>query len=183
MGCQNTDELKAKESQKAVRIGGMVTALKLKNTKKGDRYASFILEDWLGTVEAIVWPDVYSKVGHLLESEDPIVVTAKSEIKEGRCTIVIDNIESLIDIRDRNATHGVLALKAEKISEEKIKKLRAIFDRYDGNCPVKASLTIDQKVVSISLRDAMQKQISVIPSEEICDEVEELFGEPALSFI
>ncbi len=183
MGCQNTDELKAKESQKSVRVGGMVTALKLKNTKKGDRYASFILEDWLGTVEAIVWPDVYSKVGHLLENDDPIVVTAKSEIKEGRCTIVIDNIESLIDIRDRHATHGVLALKAEKISEEKIKKLRSIFDRYNGTCPISASLLIDKNVVSINLCDASEKQIAVIPSEDICEEVEELFGEPTLSFM
>lgn len=56
-------------SNKAVKLSGVVTALKLKNTKKGDRYASFLLEDFSGTVEALVRPDTYQEVEVVLIAE------------------------------------------------------------------------------------------------------------------
>src|SRR5262249_35075617 len=52
MGAISTTDAKGSSRQSEVRIGGVVTALKLKNTKKGDRYATFSLEDWLGSIEA-----------------------------------------------------------------------------------------------------------------------------------
>src|SRR5207245_11370041 len=52
-------ELKEKASAGDVKIGGVISSLKLKNTKKGDRYGSFNLEHTSGFVEVGRWPNVY----------------------------------------------------------------------------------------------------------------------------
>jgi DNA polymerase-3 subunit alpha len=53
-------------NQQKVTVAGVVQGLKLKNNKKGDRYATFFLEDREGIVEVIAWPDAYRKFEGLL---------------------------------------------------------------------------------------------------------------------
>ena len=111
LGAFTTEDIKTNATKGTVKIGGVVTALKLKNTKKGDRYASFTLEDWLGTIETLVWPDVYRQVSHLVIADDPVLITARAESSQERNILVVEKMESLIAIRDRSATQGVLVLR------------------------------------------------------------------------
>ena len=50
-------------------MGGLVTALRLIKTKKGDRMASFVLEDLEGSVEVLVFPEAYKKAGARLADD------------------------------------------------------------------------------------------------------------------
>src|SRR5262249_12014358 len=52
-----TADLRNRNQQDKVKLGGVVLALKLKNSKRGDRYATFTLEDRWGAVEVIAWPE------------------------------------------------------------------------------------------------------------------------------
>jgi len=58
--------LKERAQSGEFRLGGVVSALRLRNTKKGDRYGSFNLEDKTGFIEVIVWPESYKKCADLL---------------------------------------------------------------------------------------------------------------------
>ena len=49
-------------ADREVTVGGIVVALRLIKTKKGDRMASFILEDLEGGAEVLVFPETYKKV-------------------------------------------------------------------------------------------------------------------------
>ena len=70
----------------------MVTALRLRNTKKGDRYASFQLEDKTGFIEVIVWPDIYRKCMDTLVLDDPILVQGRMEVGEERVQIIAKGV-------------------------------------------------------------------------------------------
>ena len=165
-----------------VSIAGMVTALKLKNTKKGDRYASFLLEDWLGTLESLVWPDTYNQVVALLNGEEPVLVSARADITDERCVLIVESMQSLLSLRDRKATQGLLAFNEQDL-DNRLDNLLGIFVKHPGNCPVKLRVKIDSREVWINLRDQKQVPVSVSPSEKLCDEVEQLFGKPILSFV
>ena len=89
LGALSTADVKT-QKRAEVRVGGVITALKLKNTKKGDRYATFSLEDWLGTVESIVWPDTYLKVAHLIVADDPVLVSGRADVTEERCALIVE---------------------------------------------------------------------------------------------
>lgn len=88
-------ELKEKAATGDVKISGVVSALKLRNTKKGDRYGSFNLEDKSGFVEVVAWPDVYRKSVEFLNSDDPIYVKGRMEVGEERMQIFANEITSL----------------------------------------------------------------------------------------
>lgn len=181
LGVMTTDDIKTSSS--SVRIAGVITQLKLKNTKKGDRYASFILEDWLGAIEALVWPDVYRSVANILVADEPVIVSARSEVTEERRNLIVETIESLISIRDRTARYGLLNLSIDDDLESHRDTLVGILEKHKGNCPLKVRIEVEGRFVSLVLKDKRDAPISVSPSETLCEEVELLFGRPVLSFV
>lgn len=181
LGVLSTEDLKT--SIPSVRIAGVVTQLKLRNTKKGDRYASFLLEDWLGTIEALVWPDVYREASNLLVSDEPVILTAKCEVTEERRSLIVESMESLISIRDKTARYGLLNLSVDDDLETQKDILVNILQKHRGNCPLKVRIDVDGRFLSLVLKDKKDAPISVTPSEELCEEVEMVFGRPVLSFV
>lgn len=183
LGLIHTIDVRSKGRASEVRVGGVVTALKLKNTKKGDRYATFVLEDYLGTIESIVWPDVYRNVAQVLAADDPVICSGRPDVSEERCTLIVNKLESLTGLRDRSATQGLLVLLENDKLEERLDPLLNLLRRHPGNCPVKVKIEIEGAEVSLALKDRGQSVVSVVPSEALCDEVEQIFGRPVLSFI
>jgi len=182
LGAKSTADVKAGRV-KEVRVGGVVTALKLKNTKKGDRYATFALEDWLGTIDSIVWPDTYRQVQNLLVADDPVLISGRADVSAERCALIVEKIESLIALRDRSATQGFLLLTASDDIDTRLPRVQSLFQRHTGTCPVKVRLQLDEGEVSIVLRDSANSPVCVVPSETLCEEVEQIFGRPVLSFV
>ncbi|RMG42434.1 MAG: DUF655 domain-containing protein [Candidatus Dadabacteria bacterium] len=182
MGVISIATMREKDNQSKVRLGGVVTTLKLKNTKKGDRYATFILEDWASTVEAIVWPDVYRVTASLLTGDEPVVVNARLDKTDERCNIIVESMESLIEARDRNATVGIIALSEKDDLEARRSRLMEILQKHRGTCPVKVKLSVNGDSISVALRHN-NAPVCVNPSEALCDEVEQLFGRPVLTFV
>ena len=183
MGSLTTLEVRDKPDKSQARIGGVITSLKLKNTKKGDRYASCLFEDSYGTLDSIIWPDVYRQVAHVLIADEPVMAKGRLDVRDERVTFIVEGLESLIDLRDRNARQGVLTFREDDQFEEKLDELVGVFKRYHGTCPVKVNLHLNGQRVSIALRDSSQAAVCVQPSEELCDEIEQIFGKPVLSFI
>ena len=89
--------LKERAQSGEVRMGGVVSALRLRNTKKGDRYGSFNLEDKTGFIEVIVWPEAYKKCAELLGADDPIYVKGKMEVGEERIQVIANEITALAE--------------------------------------------------------------------------------------
>ncbi len=65
-----------------VSVGGIVTALRLLKTKKGDRMATFFLEDLEGSAEVLVFPETFKKVATRLA--DDLVVLVKGKARDAR---------------------------------------------------------------------------------------------------
>lgn len=183
LGAQPIPALRTMAKNSEAIVGGVITALKLKNTKKGDRYATFTFEDWLGTIEALVWPDTYKKVAQLLVADEPVLLKAKVDVSDERCNIIVQDIESLITIRDKRASLGIIRLKESDIKDERIDKLSSILKRYPGQVPVKVSMAVDDVDLDIPLKADNGNNLLVAPSEDLCEQVEQLFGRPVFSFM
>jgi DNA polymerase-3 subunit alpha len=142
-----------------------------------------MLEDHSGTIETLVWPENYKQVYALLVSEDPVVISGKIDGVEERRTFIANKVESLISLRDKNAKLGLLALKEHDHFEERLDTLLSLLKRHHGPCPVKVKLDIGGGEIALALKHRDSNPVSVIPSEVLCDEVEQLFGRPVLSFV
>jgi DNA polymerase-3 subunit alpha len=177
LGTLAVSDLKTTSDGSQVNVAGVITFLKLKNTKKGDRYATFTLEDLVGTVEVIVWPDTYQKVQDVLSSEDPIILNGRLDVSDERRSIIANEIQSAIALRDKTAREAVIRLSQTDYDQKKLVKLQLLLSSYQGDCKVKLVVIKPQHSETVISLD-----VSIAPSEELCNQVEQLFGSPVLSF-
>ncbi len=118
------EQLTDKSDQSTVTLGGVIQRLQLKNSRKGDRYAAFTLEDKTGTVEVICWPETYRKAEIDFTTDEPVCVTGTLEVGEERCQIIADEVTLLTHFRARTAQEVHLALVAERVTDELFSRLK-----------------------------------------------------------
>ena len=78
-------------------MGGVIHTVKLRNSKKGDRYATFVIEDKEGVVEVIAWPDTYRRHEAMIRSGEPVVIAGALEISAERCQIITEEVTPLAE--------------------------------------------------------------------------------------
>lgn len=63
-------------------LGGILTEVKEKATKKGDYMAFVTLEDMTGQIECLVFPRVFEKYRNLLSTDNAVVISGKISVRE-----------------------------------------------------------------------------------------------------
>lgn len=182
IGAIDIQTIKTTTPKGKVTTGGVVTALKLKNTKKGHRYASLVFEDTTGTIDTIVWPDTYLNVAQILHSNNPVVATGRVDSNDERSTFIIENLESLVEVRDKRATQGLIKLDQSDDLGSKKEVIYSALAKHKGSIPLKVRMILESEELTFILKDDKNIPISVSPSEELCDEIEEIFGRSVLTF-
>jgi DNA polymerase-3 subunit alpha len=180
LGSSSIDALQSRKDGDTVSVVGVITLLRLKNTKKGDRYATFMLEDMRSTIEVVVWPDTYREVGVVLSADDPVLVTARLDVSEERRLLIAQEIESLVALRQRTAKEAIVMLPAERADTQLMEQLRSAFSAHRGPCPVRL---VVQANGHGETHVRLPAEISVEPSEALCNLVETIVGKPVLSFV
>ena len=127
------------------RVGGVVTNLQKKWTKKGELMAVFVLEDLETSYECMVFPRTMAEHGHKLA--DDVIVSMRIRV-DGR-----DDLPKLIaheiDIIE-NTDVGVAApvrvkLSANALHPRLIESLKTLFTEHPGDSPV--YLHLDERQV------------------------------------
>jgi DNA polymerase-3 subunit alpha len=173
--------LKERAQSGEFRLGGVVSALRLRNTKKGDRYGSFNLEDKTGFIEVIVWPETYKKCADLLGADDPIYVKGKMEVGEDRIQVIANEVTALADAV-KNPKNAVAATVAEKVdlyvredavSADELVRLRDMLLDYPGKHTVYLHLRAPAAGETVI---ELPEQVRIAPSRELEALVGERFG-------
>lgn len=90
------------------------------------------LEDLFGTIELVIFPNVYSSYKDLIEDENIVIVEGhfqESEVEEPK--ILVDSISRL-----KMPTKNKLYISVDSMKNEKIKDIKRILRDYEGNTPV-----------------------------------------------
>lgn len=98
LGCTSVVELGTNvEPGGRVRVAGVVSDFTVRNTKKGDRYAFFRLEDLSGaSVKCVLWPEALEKKGKDAGNDALLLVTGKRDsTADGMITILCDEVTKL----------------------------------------------------------------------------------------
>jgi len=166
-----------------VRLGGVVSALRLRNTKKGDRYGSFNLEDKSGFVEVLAWPDTYKKCAELLAGDDPIYVKGRLEIGDERMQLIASEIIALAEAAKHpksGAANGTanehenrvhLYFRESDLSADELVRLRDTLLDYPGPATVFLHLMAEAETVI-----ELPEQVRIASSPQLQNTVTKLFG-------
>ncbi|MBQ6383031.1 MAG: DNA polymerase III subunit alpha [Clostridia bacterium] len=80
-----------------VLMGGMLTEVKGKATKKGDYMAFITLEDMTGQMECLVFPKVYERYQSVLREDTPVVIRGRISIREDEAPKLLAEQITLMD--------------------------------------------------------------------------------------
>jgi len=129
-------DLEGLEDGRLVVVGGVVTGLQRKWTRKGDLMAVFVLEDLTHGVEAMVFPRTFSDYGHLLEDDRIVVVRARVDNRDDQPKLMAQSIEVFDAERAGNAAPLRLDVRPDQLSDELVGRLKMVLLEHHGQSPV-----------------------------------------------
>ena len=128
---------------KMIRMGGIIKTLKIHKTKKGDMMAFAAIEDQSGTLEVVVFPNLYIKTHMLLASEETVILEAEVQKNENVVKLIAEKMVA-IEKANEEWTNGILiTLDAGKVSSDTLHKLKLIIEMYPGDCTTCLKILVD----------------------------------------
>jgi DNA polymerase-3 subunit alpha len=169
-----TGALAALTEAREVTIGGLVSALRLIKTRKGDRMAAFQLEDLDGSVEVLVFPETYKKVAEHLVDDQVVIVKGKAEAQdEGKCRLLASDVLPFEQAKLAEARHVTIRVPVAAWERSKAERLRDILGAHQGDCPVTIELVRSGAFAAAVVPSAYFR---IRPDRALRQEIEELFG-------
>lgn len=157
-----------------VRLAGIVTSMMVKRTKKGDMFAIVKLEDRSGSLECVLFPKVYAKVGEFLKLDGVYQFVGFAKARNEEINFVVDNVRPLDFSESGNLS---VRLKLTEAQYDKGgKMLEACLRRHLA--PVGEpgdDVVVSLKGVSGDVREVILG-VKVRRSPALLQEVQEIFG-------
>ncbi|MGH9867735.1 MAG: DNA polymerase III subunit alpha [Candidatus Polarisedimenticolia bacterium] len=162
-----------------ISVGGIVTTLKRKKTKKGDWMATFNLEDLAGSVEVVVFPELYGRMGSSLAEDTPVLVAGKAEI-EDRARVLATQILSMDQAREGRTSGVAIQMVTTGLTEDTLQQLKETLDRHRGKVPL--YLELSQPGGFVLTLKADTAEFGASPGKDLRASVEALLGKGSVKY-
>ncbi|HEU5281692.1 MAG TPA: DNA polymerase III subunit alpha [Gammaproteobacteria bacterium] len=133
-------------------VAGMITSVRTRQTKRGDRMAIFTLDDGTATMEMICFSEPYLKFRPLIAEDQVVIVTGDvgHDDFNNSAKITVRDIQTLDQARERHA-RGVLISLDEKAELNPAALKSTLNPHLGGQCPVVIKLMKDGVATHVRL--------------------------------
>ncbi len=174
-GTSDTEKIAGVRDGREVRFGGIISALKLMNDKRGNQMAFATIEDFKGSTEVIIFSDCFEKGKSFIVPENIVIVTGRVSTREGEAPKVIASdlfpIESLCE---RFNCRLVIKIDAET-TEKKLNAIQKQLEKNLGKTPVVFAARRNGKVYLIK-----SKRFMVSPQNQLLIKLKEILSDSAV---
>ncbi len=127
-------------------VGGVVTELSRRYTKKGELMATFVLEDLEASVEVFVFPKTMAEYGPLLDDDAIVTIRSRVDLRDDRLKLVCMEVQ-----RPELALDGSgelrITLPVHALTDRKVDGLKRLLTEHPGDSPV--FLHVGDKVIRL----------------------------------
>ncbi|UDY35992.1 DNA polymerase III subunit alpha [Dermatobacter hominis] len=141
-------------------IGGVITGLQRKWTKKGDLMAVFVLEDLQGSVEVMVFPKTMAQIGHLLVEDAVVVTTGRVDKRDETAKFIPRELELFEPQLDEHPPLR-LHLPPSRLDDDTIVRLQELIGDFPGESEVHILLG-ERQVLRLSDEHLVNTQSGII---------------------
>lgn len=181
-----TDELGQLPQGAEVAVGGVISAIVTKHTRTvrtdgPTKFAMFDLEDLNGIVRCILWPEPYTRYGHLLKDDAVLVALATVDKRGGgeEATLIVQELIPIDELR-RRFTRGLeIRLSEREHGPEVLEDLYRIVRGYPGPCSLQLMIQLADGRRVIMACDGLGIRLD----EKLEQEVENLLGRDSLAYL
>jgi len=159
---------------------GIITNLRVLKSKKGDFYAQAALEDLSGSIEMLVFPEAFRKLGDKVKMEVPVLVRGGVRIEEGaNPKLTVNDITALEQVKVPLPRSLRIRIPLEKASETTVDELHLLFSQQKGEAKVLFDVERDGDFMVVMEAEGY----NVLPDRGFIGRVEELCGRGAVRVI
>ncbi|MGB0356685.1 MAG: DNA polymerase III subunit alpha [Cytophagales bacterium] len=156
-------------ARKKVAIGGMITQVTRRQNSKGAYFALFTLEDYKGTLDLILFGEVYTKYQHQLVQNQPLYVAGMVKQRygrEGQWELQPESLQPLGKVLQQKTAGLRIKIMPTQVDKAMVDDLASLFQAHAGNHPIE--LFIPHTATQTTIR-ATVKQHKVHPSQALFD--------------
>ena len=153
-------------------VGGVVTALSKRYTKRGDLMATFVLEDLEAAVEVFVFPKVMAEYGGRLEEDAIVLVRGRLDQRDDQAKLVCSEVRRPELVADDTALPIEVSVPPGALTESTVQRLRELVVEHPG--PVPVHLRLGAKVLRLP------SEFNVDPRSGFVGALKELLGAHAV---
>jgi DNA polymerase-3 subunit alpha len=132
------------------------------------------LSDLKGSVEVVIFPELYKRVANCLQQEElPVMVRGKLELTEDQPKVLAADLFPLEEASARLNLTLHLTLSTPGVNPEHLQALKELIQDNRGPTPVVVHVVVPQKSETV-LRLGSAHRVRAVP--EVIEKVEEIFG-------
>ncbi len=175
LSTKTTGELDSLPEGSIIGVFGVVSSLKIIRTKKGDRMAQCLLIDLEGSIEVVLFPDIFQTIESRLDADIPLLVSGSLERNDFGTKIRATRVDTLDDIMKNLYCAVILRLQSDGLSTQDMLDMKGLVDRFPGKTP--AIVEIDIMTEPASCCWLAGKKLQLNPTDEFIRSVTDRFGE------
>jgi DNA polymerase-3 subunit alpha len=167
-------------SQQVARVAGIITNIRTRQTKRGDRIAIFTLDDGTAQIEVVCFSDCYQKYRHLLVEDQLILVDGEISMDEFSNSVRLTSRDLLtIDEARARSVKYLQAYLPTDVSLDTNHLAQLLNEHSGGDCPILLRHVKDGIQTDIRLGRKWQ----IKPSDDILIRLQELFALEKVEFV
>ena len=116
-------------------VGGVITGLQRKYTKKGDLMAVFTLEDLESAVEVMVFPRTMQECNHVLADDALVAVKARVDNRDDTPKLIAMTVQRL-EINLDGGGPPVRVQLPERVAADRVEQLKLLLEQHPGDSEV-----------------------------------------------
>ncbi|HEV3475470.1 MAG TPA: OB-fold nucleic acid binding domain-containing protein, partial [Actinomycetota bacterium] len=161
-----------------VRVGGIITALARRFTRRGEPYVVFRVEDLAGGVQVVGFPSVFEQAQEFLAPDRIVLIRGRIDLRGRELQIVASEVVPLEDEPSTRVPDELtLAVPAEECTDGLVARLKETLAAHPGGVPVVLRLVSDGDPRHLRLSDGYR----VDGSAGLLAELRGLLGPRALA--
>ena len=174
---RKTTELEHISDRSDIIIGGILRGMKKKNVKStGDLMAYLTLEDDEGSVEVIVFPELYKNSVHVLKKDMLLLVKGTIDKDEKGVRVRAKEVSNLEDAGKINLKRMDISINDSMDSSEQLKGIRDLVAEYPGECQLFLKIRKGKSQTLIATG------INIRPDNILLNRLEDMVGRGAVTF-
>ena len=158
-------------------IGGLITTVQRKTTKQGSAWAIITLEDLEGSVEIMVFPQMYTQVSTSLIEDSVVIVRSRVDRGDDEALRVIAMEVTTPDLSEATSGPVRISLQSSRCISPLVDRLALVLAGYPGTTEVHLHLTGGAQTTVLRLDDRLR----VTPSPSLYGDLKALLGPMCLS--
>ena len=174
----------ASQTDKTVRVGGVLVGLKKQKIKKGlnegKTMLKAVLEDMTGSVPVAIFASLYEKVETWVRPDLPVLITATVRESGPSCELNVQEITPLEGISERLARGLQIRVNLAFADERVLARLKDRLKSHPGTMPVSIRLFRPGEFeATLKAADSMR----IAPSPVLTSEIRALAGEDSVEYV